>query len=106
MKDDYTTNSHYLTYTFLFRKVGRMYFLNLGVKGLKSKRQGPQIPESESHSTEKQIATMRTALYVAKEESLGSHKTLPRSLAHHPLSSGSTSRMRTSTQLEIASQIA
>ena len=34
MKDDYTTNSHYLTNTFLFRKVGRMYFLNLGVKGL------------------------------------------------------------------------
>ena len=30
-----TTNSHYLTYTFLFRKVGRMYVLNLGVKGLK-----------------------------------------------------------------------
>ena len=34
MKDDCTTNSHYLTYTFLFRKVVRMYFLNLGVKGL------------------------------------------------------------------------
>ena len=28
MKDDYTTNSHYLTHTFLFRKIGRMYFLN------------------------------------------------------------------------------
>ena len=37
MKDDYTTNSHYLTYTFLFGKVGRMYFLNLGVKGLKGR---------------------------------------------------------------------
>ena len=37
MKDDYNTNSHYLTYTFLFRKVVRMYFLNLGVKGLKRK---------------------------------------------------------------------
>ena len=36
MKDDYTTNSHYLTHTFLFRKVGRMYFLNLGAKGLNS----------------------------------------------------------------------
>ena len=35
MKDDYTTNSHYLTYIFLFRKVGRMYFFNLGVKGQK-----------------------------------------------------------------------
>ena len=34
MRDDYTTNSHYLTPTFLFRRVGRMYFLNLGVKGL------------------------------------------------------------------------
>ena len=33
MKDDFTTKSHYLIYTFLFRKVGRMYFLNLGVKG-------------------------------------------------------------------------
>ena len=37
MKDDYNTNSHYLTYTFIFRKVGRMYFLNLGMKGLKSR---------------------------------------------------------------------
>ena len=34
MKDDYTTNSHYLTHTFLFRKVMKMYFLNLGTKGL------------------------------------------------------------------------
>ena len=32
MKDDYNTNSYYLNYTFLFRKVGRMYFLNLGGK--------------------------------------------------------------------------
>ena len=38
MKEYYTTNSHYLTYTFLFRKVGRIYFLNLGVKGLKEQR--------------------------------------------------------------------
>ena len=36
MKDDYTTNPHCLTNTFLFRKVGRMYFLNLGVKELMS----------------------------------------------------------------------
>ena len=35
MKDDYTTSSHYLTHTFLFRKVERMYFFNLGLKGLK-----------------------------------------------------------------------
>ena len=34
MKDDYTTNSHYLTITFLFRRAGEMYILNLGVKGL------------------------------------------------------------------------
>ena len=34
MRDDYTTNSHYLTHTFLFRKVRRMYFLSLGVKGV------------------------------------------------------------------------
>ena len=34
MRHDYTANSHYLTHTFLFRKVGRMYFLNLGVRGL------------------------------------------------------------------------
>ena len=30
-KDSYTTNSHYLNYTLLFGKVGRMYFLNWGV---------------------------------------------------------------------------
>ena len=35
MKYDYTTNSHYLTYTFSVWKLGRMYFLNLGVKGVK-----------------------------------------------------------------------
>ena len=36
MKDDYTINSRYITHTFLIytRKVGRMHFLNLGVKGL------------------------------------------------------------------------
>ena len=34
MKDDSTANSHYLTYTFLV-KVGRVYVLNLGVKGLR-----------------------------------------------------------------------
>ena len=32
----FTTNSHCLTYTFLFRKVRRMYFLNMEVKGLKA----------------------------------------------------------------------
>ena len=34
MKDDYTTNSHYLTYTFILKGDGRMYFLSLGVKAL------------------------------------------------------------------------
>ena len=34
MKDDYTTNSHYFTYTFLFKGDGRMYFLSLGMKSL------------------------------------------------------------------------
>ena len=34
MKEYYTTNSHYLTYTFLLKKLGdKIYFLNsLGVK--------------------------------------------------------------------------
>ena len=36
MKDDYTTNSRCLTHTSL-QKVGRMYFLNLVVKGLSLK---------------------------------------------------------------------
>ena len=34
MKDDHTTNFHYLTYTFLLKGDVRMYFLSLGVKGL------------------------------------------------------------------------
>ena len=33
IKDDFTTNSHNLTHTFLFKKVGRMYVLNLEVEG-------------------------------------------------------------------------
>ena len=32
MNDDHTTNYHYLTYTFLFKMVGRIYVLNLGVE--------------------------------------------------------------------------
>ena len=39
MKKDYTTNSHYLTYTFFFWKFGRMYFLNWEVEGLKQRGQ-------------------------------------------------------------------
>ena len=34
MKNDYTTNSRYLTHTLHFKKVGRTYFSNSGVKGL------------------------------------------------------------------------
>ena len=34
LKDDSCTSSHYLTYTFLLKRFGRMYFLSLGVKGL------------------------------------------------------------------------
>ena len=33
--DDYTTDPHYLTIYVSLQKVGRMYFLNLGVTGLK-----------------------------------------------------------------------
>ena len=36
MKDDYTTSSRYLTYTFLFKRFARMYSLDFGVKGLSS----------------------------------------------------------------------
>ena len=35
MKDDYANSSHYLTYKFLLKRLRRMYFMNLGVKGLK-----------------------------------------------------------------------
>ena len=31
MQDDYTTNSHYLTYTFLFKRLGECTFLNVDV---------------------------------------------------------------------------
>ena len=34
MKDEYTSISHYLTHTFLFKRLGECNFLNLGVKGL------------------------------------------------------------------------
>ena len=38
MTNDYTANAHYTTRTSLYKKVGRMYFLVLGVKGLKAAR--------------------------------------------------------------------
>ena len=35
LTDDNITNSHYITYTFVFKRLGEwLYFLNLGVKGL------------------------------------------------------------------------
>ena len=34
MKDDYTTNSQYLAYTFVLKSLGEFTYLNLGVKGL------------------------------------------------------------------------
>ena len=35
MRNDFLTNSHNLTYTLSLTNVGRMYFLSIGVKGLK-----------------------------------------------------------------------
>ena len=35
MKNDYTTNSHCLTYTFLFKRLGECHFLILGMKVLR-----------------------------------------------------------------------
>ena len=43
MKDDYTTNSHYLTYTFLFKTAGRKCFLNLGNLGVKGLNRASNI---------------------------------------------------------------
>ena len=37
MKYVYTTNSPYLTYAFLFKRLGEGNFFILGVKGLKTK---------------------------------------------------------------------
>ena len=45
MKHSCTTNSHYLTYALLL-KVGRIYFLNLGVKGLDLTMFSPPSPSS------------------------------------------------------------
>ena len=38
MNYGYTTNSHYITYTFLFERLGEFLFLILGVKGLNSRQ--------------------------------------------------------------------
>ena len=37
MKGAYTTNSHYITYTFLFKRLGECNFLILGMTGLNAK---------------------------------------------------------------------
>ena len=44
MKNDYTTNSHYLTYTFLFKRLGECNFLVLGMKGF---NRGPRVTVGE-----------------------------------------------------------
>ena len=46
MKDDCTTNSHYLMHTFVFENVGRMHFLNLGVKGLNNNYYGSWMAQA------------------------------------------------------------
>ena len=48
MKYDYTTNSHYITYTFSLFEVGRMHVLSLGVKGLT--RQTPKYDFYKCHN--------------------------------------------------------
>ena len=61
MKDDFTTNSHSLAHAFLFRKVGRMYFLNLGVKGLSDACEVRQDSHPvKSHGTSLIKAQMQT----------------------------------------------
>ena len=87
MRDDYTTNSHYLTYTFLFEKVERVYFLNVEVKGLKLRvkqtclrRWVPTVKPSAENDTMENTITLKlwtpsystlTILY------LGAHDVLP-----------------------------
>ena len=48
MRNYYKTNSHYLTYTSSLKNVGRMYFLSLGVKGLKLTAFPQNSPSSPS----------------------------------------------------------
>ena len=50
MKDDYTTNSHYLTYTFLFKSLGEFNFFILGMEGLNVKPSVVQIKEPDTES--------------------------------------------------------
>ena len=59
MKDDYTTNSHSLTHTFIFRKVGRMFLLNVGVKGLKKVTRS-----SEAHLTSINTSCQNVSAFV------------------------------------------
>ena len=46
MKNNYTINSHYLTYTCFSKTDERMYFLSLGVKVLNAKRVGPAVSQA------------------------------------------------------------
>ena len=59
----YTTNSHNLTRTFLLKMLGRVYFLNLGVKGL-----------SSLCDTNRDFLARRFLLYVGAFRSCSHHK--------------------------------
>ena len=73
MKDDYTTNPHYLTYTFSLYKVGRMYFVSSGVKGL------TQVSVYTMHkiyiALHKIMEAMRMA-YAEKWDSVSTHSSI------------------------------
>ena len=51
MQDSYTSNSHYLTYTLLF-KVVRMYVLNLGMKGISMDGRTQNTADTDHHATQ------------------------------------------------------
>ena len=59
--DDYTTNSHYITYTFVFKKVGRMYFLNSFTSGpnLGGARPRPQPVAAQTRRALKEQSSLR-----------------------------------------------
>ena len=69
MKDDYTTNSHYLTYIFPFRKVWRIYVLNLGVKGLIPCWE-PLVPRA---NLEYRLLRIQSRLWIARCQARSHH---------------------------------
>ena len=58
MNDDYTTDSRYLTYTFIFKRFGECIFLNLGVKGLKTDATGTSCVNSLFETDEIEVASI------------------------------------------------